>query len=106
MVDKLSQGQVKFLTALVMFLLAFCTFLAGWAKVSDSQTAKELVEYKAFMAQDLQSFRMTLPEKYVPIERYKADCDRDHQEMQEVKVTVRDIDRKIDRLLSRRGDTP
>lgn len=65
MVDSLSKKQANFLTWLVLFLLAFMGFVAGWSKYES-----------ALASQNLVNLERSLPEKYVTLERYKCDIDR------------------------------
>ena len=83
MVENLERGQARWLLGLIMFLLAFCTFLAGWSKYESMTNLSQIV-----------SIKETLPKEYVQKERYKCDMDR-------LEKLAGKIDSKLDHLIQR-----
>ena len=64
-----SDGKIKWLTAVLGFIVALSIFLVGINRVAISE----------------------LPEKYVRLERYKSD-------IQDIKSSLKTISRKIDEI--------
>jgi hypothetical protein len=92
MVDKVSERTAKFLMWLVGSLLVFCSVVSVWGFVQSQMTAR-----------DLQTFKDTMPERYVRYERYKTDCDRDRADLVRLEEMIKEVSNDIKKLLSRRG---
>jgi hypothetical protein len=88
MVENMNARQVTILQWLVIFLLAFLTFISAWSKVESAQTAK-----------DVACLAATLPKEYVSYTRYITDRQDRTQEMLLLGRKIDSVDDKIDSIM-------
>jgi len=70
-----------------MFLLAFCTFIAGWSKYESSQFSEKLAALKD-----------TLPAAYVSRSTYDLDCARMDKQVDKIDRTLELVGEKLDSI--------